>query len=142
MFRAGTVAKGGSASGPIVSISNMFAFCSNPGFVDVGVRALRDGTIQVEDNCGGFAFDQNYLTSGLPDATIGDNYEVMMTLLGGTPPTAGSLGIWQQINVTRSWTFSEPATFDAGVWRMEIREIAVPANTDLANFDWNTEDGS
>ena len=131
-------------SSPVVSVSNTNAFCSDPSFVDVAIRFLRDGTIDVQDNCSGFTYDQDYVTSGLPDATIGDDYEVMVTNTGGgTPPTGGpGLGIWLTINVSRTFDFSDIAAFENGTWTFQIREIADTGNTDTAEFDWDTEDGS
>ena len=130
------------SSSPVVSVAPTSAFCSNDTIVNVGIRVNRDGTIDVQDNCSGYAYDQDWVTSGLPDATIGDDYEVRLTVNTTAPTSGPTTGAWHTISSTRTWAWSSAATFDSGDWTIEIREIADTGNTDQADFEWDVEDGS
>lgn len=120
----------------------MFSFCSDPGTVNAGVRFNNNGTVDIQDNCGPFSFDQNFLTVG-GFAGAADDFEIMLSVAMFTGPTGGdAIDTFLPLTSNRSWTWSSPGTFDMGDWLIQVREVAVPANSDSEEYNWQVEDGS
>ena len=126
----------------LVSFFAMSSFCSNAGAVNAGVRFNNDGTVDVEDNCGGFSFDQNFLSVG-GFAGAADDFEILLTVNSFSGPTGGdAIDTFLPLTSTRTWTWDDFATFDMGDWGITVRETLNVSNTDSANYDWAVEDGS
>ena len=76
------------------------------------------------------------------DATRGDDYEVQLTVNSGDSPTSGpAVASFHTLDAVRSWQLatSGPMLL-TGSWNIEVREIAVPANTVNANFGMTSEE--
>lgn len=87
----------------------------------------------------------DYVSSGLPDATIGDLYEIrVIQSSGDTLTDDAGLNVFLQISSNLRWGFDDtPGAFKAFVGTWEVREIANPSNTSgTASLVLNTEDGS
>ena len=113
---------------PVVSMSASFigeSESDDAGDRDVGIQVKRDGTIEIGEPS--YSYEEDYLTSGLPDATIGDSYEVYWT---GDVPDSGPFETWTTIDGTIKFEFTGYDENWSGT--LSIREIALPANTDSA----------
>jgi len=113
---------------PVVSMSASFigeSESDDAGDRDVGIQVKRDGTIEIGEPS--YSYEEDYLTSGLPDATIGDAYEVYWT---GDVPGSGPFETWTTIDGTIKFEFTGYDENWSGT--LSIREIALPANTDSA----------
>lgn len=124
-----------------VTIINSFAFCTSAGSSNVGIRLNNDGTLDTQDNCGSFSFDQNYLSVG--GGSEGDAFEVMCSVDSFTGPNGGlAIDTWFALTSSRQWNWTGFNEFNNGIWRIDVREIAAPGNNGDAVFDWEVEDGS
>lgn len=87
-----------------------------------------------------------FVDSGLPDAAVGDRYEVRVIQTAGDTLTGfnAGLNIWLQISGNRGWGFNDsPGLFKTFDGNWEVREIADPANTSgIKSVSLDTEDGS
>jgi hypothetical protein len=104
-----------------------------------GIRVLRNGT--VEEIIDATWTAQNSGVEWLDDnsATIGDSYEVFLSGSGDTPSGPG-LSTWHTINATREWLLEASGGSESFSGTIQIREIAVPSNTDSASFDIDSTD--
>ena len=126
----------------IVSFFPMSSFCSNPGSVNAGVRFNNDGTIEIRDNCGGYTFDQNFLSVG-GFAGAADDFEILLTVNSFTGPDSGAaIDTWLALTSNRFWSWTGFATFDSGDWGITVREVLNVSNIDSADYEWDVEDGS
>lgn len=67
-----------------------------------------------------------------PISSIGDNYEVRLTVNSGTSPTGGpTVGVWHAITFAQTWTLTSGNT---GNWTIEVREIADTSKIDSGVF--------
>lgn len=136
------MAAGGGS--PVANCCNLTAFHSSPSQTNALIRVLRAGQMQVR-NGGAWSTICNFVDSGLPDAAIGDLYEVrVIQSSGGTLDINAGLNTWLAISTTRSWGISDsPGQFQSFSGTIEVREIADTANTSgTCTVTLNTEDGS
>lgn len=123
---------------------NIFANDSDPINSRAGFQVRRDGSIR-RDNGGVIVTVSDYVTSGLPDAAVGDRYEIKVEKTSGGVLTADAgTGVWLTISSTLIWHFNDtPGQFRMWAGTYEIREIADPANiAGPCTVTINTEDGS
>jgi len=98
--------------------------------VDVGLRVNRDGTIDLYENS--WSYEEDWLASGLPDATIGDDYEMYWT---GDVPDTGPFQTWTTVNSDIEILFT--GTEETWSGTLTIREILVTSNNDSAGGDFD-----
>lgn len=126
----------------LVQFNAMNSFCSNAGDVDAGVRFNNDGTVDVEQGCGPFVFDQNFLSIG-GFAGAADAFEIMLSVDAFTGPNGGAaIDTWLALTSGRTWTFSDFMVFDQGDWQIQVREVLNVSNIDSEIYAWEVEDGS
>lgn len=120
----------------------MSSFCSNAGAVNAGVRFNNDGTVDIQFACGGFSFDQNFLSIG-GFGGAADDFEIMLTVDAFSGPTGGdSIDTFLPLTSGRSWTWDDFMVFDMGDWEITVREVANTSNSDTEIYAWQVEDGS
>jgi len=135
----------GSVQVPLYPVSGSPLVSMPPSFIvyqesddgearTVGIRVKRDGTVEIDE--GSWSYDDDYLASGLPNATIGDSYEVYWT---GDTPDSGPFETWTTISSTIAFEFTGVDTWNG---TMSIREIADTGNTDSATVQLEVEDTS
>ena len=86
------------------------------------------GLVYVNQMGGGTQTYTNWID---PLSSAGSNYEVKLTVPSGTSPNVGStIGSFLGLGSTRSWGYQSSSALDiSATWRLEIREVATPANT-------------
>lgn len=111
MFAAGylvTPLPGGSASDVRVY----------PATASASLKANSDGTIVGTGNTSSFShrwFEGDFVAS---------DYEVRLTLVGGQPPTSGTMNTWLSLSTNRTWTMDAHNSSADGDYTMEIRHIS------------------
>lgn len=126
--------------GIIVSFNSMFSFCSSPANSNAGVRFNNDGTVEIQDSCGGFSFDQNYLSVG--GGTEGDDFEIMCEPNFQNPNSGDAINTWLPLTSNRQWVYQGFNEFNSDDWTITVREVLNVSNNDFADYDWEIEDGS
>ena len=114
---------------PIVSMSASFNVSRESDDAqdrEVGIQLKRDGTLELKESSS-YAYEEDYLSSGLPNAAIGDAYEAYWT---GDVPTSGPFETWTSLDSTFAIEFV--GYDEAWSGTLSVREIALPANTDSA----------
>lgn len=102
-----------------------------PNVVSIGVDEV--ASIGYTDTPAGYVFHNNGFisryVSGVP-IVVGtwivpqnnfSQYEIQATLDSGDTPTSGTIGSWESLSTTRSWTIVNDDTTDSSLITFEIR---------------------
>lgn len=137
-----TQAVGASPAAQCVNLGTVFN--TNAASTRAEMSVQRNG--QISTRRGATTTDNgDFVASGLPDATIGDLYEVQVNQLSGDAlSVSAGLASFLQINGFLNWNYNDtPGAFKQGTFNYQIREIADVSNISaLCTFTLETEDGS
>lgn len=112
----------------------------NPVTVSAGVKFQSDGTLQDRNPTSPYAFADSAAgqwASTEPDAGIGSDYQVRLTVNSGDNPTSGpAVSTWHTISSDRQWDLSVTGTVasKSGSWTVAIRDVATNTVQDSATF--------
>lgn len=81
------------------SISDVNSFSAS-----VTINVNRNGSLSYNTTSAGTTNGNWTLPNG---TTVGDNYDVRVTLNSGNAPTSGTTGTWQAINTARQWVWDQ-----------------------------------
>lgn len=96
---------------------------TNPGVSSSAINVLRDGDLTFSgDTITGEDANEWVVPRS---ATVGDDYEMRMTVNSGNSPTTGTTGVWLALTSDRNYTLVRTvAGTSTGNWTLEIRRAS------------------
>ncbi len=130
---------GGGGANPTVTLDTLTILDDIDTVVaSVTLEAERSGDLVVE----GVTQTNEWVASGDKTATLGDDYEALLTKTSGAlaNPSGAPVGSWTALTSDRIWTWSSIVAFEVS-WNgtLQIRETLNTSNSDTTNVSVTLE---